>query len=229
MADYLQPTGPTAPDALLPADPGHALLLAQALLDAPRMSNHSHGLWGYHGETEAGRPLSIQSTGIGGPSTAIVVRELRELGAERAVRVGVCIPLDPELRAGEMIVAERALVADGTSAALGARGSVPADDALTERLIEAAGPEARAGTVASTDLYYDGYGCSGSRAATARDLESAALLALGRELGIPVAVILVTGVPSDERMIRAGGIASAALAAGGAQDPSPASGVETRA
>jgi hypothetical protein len=39
----------------------------------------------------------------------------------------------------------------------------------------------------------------------------------------------VTGVPSDERMIRAGGIASAALAAGGAQDPSPASGVETRA
>lgn len=226
MAEYLQPTGPTAPDALLPADPGHALLLAQALLDAPRMSNHNHGLWGYHGETEAGRPLSIQSTGIGGPSTAIVVRELRELGAERAIRVGACIPLDPELRAGDMIVAERALVADGTSAALGARGSVHADDALTEQLVEAAGPEARAGTVASTDLYYDG---SGSHAATARDLESAALLALGRELGIPVAVILVTGASSDERMIRAGGIASAALAAGGAQDPSPASGVETRA
>ena len=43
----LRSTAPVAADALLPGDPGHALTLAQALLDEPRMSNHAHGLWGY--------------------------------------------------------------------------------------------------------------------------------------------------------------------------------------
>jgi len=226
MPVYLQPTAPTAADALLPADPGHALLLAQGLLAAPRMSNHSHGLWGYHGETELGRPLSIQSTGIGGPSAAIVLRELRDLGVERAVRVGACMSLDPGLRLGEVIVAERALVADGTSVALGARGSVPADDALTKRLVYAAGPKARVATVASRDLYYDG---SGSHDASAWDLESAPLLALGRRLGVAVASILVVGSPSDEQTMGAGTIASTALALEAGQDPSRPSGVETPA
>ncbi|MGH2961258.1 MAG: purine-nucleoside phosphorylase, partial [Solirubrobacterales bacterium] len=80
MALYLKPTAPIAPSALLPSDPGTALALAQDLLDEPRMSNHSHGLWGYHGETESGAELTIQSTGIGGPSAAIVLSELTELG-----------------------------------------------------------------------------------------------------------------------------------------------------
>ena len=55
MPEYLSPTAPIAEDAILPSDPAHALLLAQELLEAPLMSNHSHGLWGYHGETAAGR------------------------------------------------------------------------------------------------------------------------------------------------------------------------------
>jgi uridine phosphorylase len=236
MPAFLEPTAPTAADALLPADPAAALLLAQDLLEAPRMSNHSHGLWGYHGETEGGRGLTIQSTGIGGPSAAIVLRELRDLGVERAVRIGACTPLDAELRPGQVIVVERALVADGTSVALGAEGSVTADRTLTKRLIEAA-PGARAATVASTDLFY---GSRPAHPAPATDLESAALLALGDALGLAVAGILVVGDPQpgggggeaehvagpDKGAIRLGRIASAAL---GAQDPSPGSGTESRA
>jgi uridine phosphorylase len=223
MAPYLRPTAPTAPDALLPASPGAALALAQDLLGEPRMSNHSHGLWGYHGETASGRTLTVQSTGIGGPSAAIVLRELRDLGVERAVRIGDCTPLDSGLRPGEVIVVERALVGDGTSAALGARGSVSADAALTRRLVEATGPTARASAVASSDLFYDARPTSGAPVA---DLESAALLALGRALGLAVAAILVVGDPqvgggagaehvaeSPTDQVRLGRIASAALGA----------------
>jgi uridine phosphorylase len=221
---YLQPTAPIAPDALLPSDPGDALLIAQDLLGEPRMSNHSHGLWGYHGETGTGRPLTIQATGIGGPSAAIVLRELNDLGVRRAIRIGACAPLGAGL--GEVIVAERALAGDGTSNALGAGGVVAADRTLTEELRRAAGPAARAGAVASTDLLYEDGDAPGPAAtALGADLESAALLALGARLGLAVAAILVVG--KDDRMaIRLAEIASAALASD--QERSPGSGVATR-
>jgi len=223
---YLKPTAASASDAVLPSDPGHALLLAQNLLGEPRMSNHSHGLWGYHGETEAGRPLTVQSTGIGGPSAAIVLRELHELGVRRAVRIGACTPLQPGLEHGEAIVVTGTRTGDGTSAALGAGGSVSPDPALSDALSEAAGPGARAGLVASTDLFYGGG--PGPAEALAVDLESAALFALGGTLGLAVAALLVVGsAPPDEAMIRLGAIASAALAV--AQVRSPGFGIASRA
>ena len=49
------------------ATPGRALLLAQELLEEPKMSNHARGLWGYSGRTPAGDELTIQATGMGGP------------------------------------------------------------------------------------------------------------------------------------------------------------------
>src|SRR3954449_3167646 len=90
MPHHLRPSTPYAEDALLPGDPGRALALAQQLLTEPRMSNHARGLWGYTGETAAGHALSIQSTGMGGPSAAIVLQELAELGGGRGIRGGTC-------------------------------------------------------------------------------------------------------------------------------------------
>ena len=47
------------------------------LFDAtPRMFNHHRGLWGYTGVALDGEPLTVQSTGMGGPSAAIVLAEL---------------------------------------------------------------------------------------------------------------------------------------------------------
>ena len=86
---------------LLPGDPGRALALAQELLAEPRMFNHNRGLWGYTGAALAdGEPLTIQSTGMGGPSAAIVLEELIVLGARRAIRVGTAGALDAALRTG---------------------------------------------------------------------------------------------------------------------------------
>ena len=63
------------------------------------MFNHNRGLWGYTGAASDGLPLTIQSTGMGGPSAAIVIAELADLGARRLLRVGTCGALDPRARA----------------------------------------------------------------------------------------------------------------------------------
>ena len=78
---HLRPAAALAERVLLPGDPHRALAVAQLLLDQPRMFNHARGLWGYTGTAADGLPLSVQSTGMGGPSAAIVVEELIELGA----------------------------------------------------------------------------------------------------------------------------------------------------
>ena len=118
---HLLPTAELAERALLPDDPGQALALTRVLFDdTPRMFNHHRGLWGYSGIARDGAPLTVQSTGIGGPSAAIVVAELQALGLRRAVRIGRAWALDGGLRAGELVAATAVLAADGASRALGA-------------------------------------------------------------------------------------------------------------
>jgi len=175
---HLHPTADLAERVLLPGDPGRALRLAQALLESPKMFNHHRGLWGYTGQAGDGESLTIQSTGMGGPSAAIVVAELADLGARRFVRVGTCGAIDRSLSLGDLLIVRGALSADGTSRALGADGRVAPSAALLSALLAAAPPGARSGAVVSTDLFYDGP--SGQEQAW----QDGGALALGREGGI---------------------------------------------
>ncbi|HEU4658792.1 MAG TPA: hypothetical protein VFR97_14785 [Capillimicrobium sp.] len=186
---HLRPTADLAPRVLLPGDPGRALQLAQALLDKPLMFNHHRGLWGYTGTAADGEPLTIQSTGMGGPSAAIVVSELADLGARRLVRVGTCGSLRPELRLGALVVATEALAGDGTSRALGAGDRVPADPELTAALRRGA-PDAVAGPVLSTDVFYGGERAAPADA-LAVEMEAAALFQVARTRGLAAACALV--------------------------------------
>ena len=108
-AIHLRPTAALAERVLLPGDPGRALMLAQSLLAEPRMFNHNRGLWGYTGAAGDGEPLTIQATGMGGPSAAIVLSELISLGVRRAIRVGTCGALDASLGLGELLIASEAI------------------------------------------------------------------------------------------------------------------------
>src|SRR5438067_13014184 len=119
------------------------------------MFNHNRGLWGYTGTAADGEPLTIQSTGMGGPSAAIVVEELCELGLEHVVRVGTCGALDGRLALGDLVVVREALATDGASRALGAGERVVADPQLADALAAAAAPAGGDGLVVSTDLFYD--------------------------------------------------------------------------
>ena len=202
-AIHLHPTAPLAERVLLPGDPGRALMLAQSLLAEPRMFNHNRGLWGYSGEAADGRPLTIQATGIGGPSAAIVLSELLALGARRAIRVGTCGALASSLELGELLIARESICADGTSRALGAGERAAADQALTAALVRAA-PEASVGTVVSVDLFYerDGAPSVQARDALAVEMEAAALFALGAAEGVPVACLLAVSDTFDARGAR---------------------------
>ena len=202
QAIHLRPTAELAERVLLPGDPGRALALAQTLLVKPLMFNHHRGLWGYTGPARAdGEPLTIQATGMGGPSAAIVLHELIALGVRRAIRVGTCGALDSALELGELVVARESICADGTSRALGAGERVQADPSLTESLILAA-PAAHAGAVVSVDLFYDDLP-AGAADALAIEMESATLFAVGARAEVPVACVLTVSDTFDARGARA--------------------------
>lgn len=188
---HLHPTAVAARRALLPGDPGRALALAQELLDQPKMFNHNRGLWGYTGTAADGELLTIQATGMGGPSAAIVVEELGQLGVEVVVRIGTCGALDGGCALGDLVAARAVLCADGTSRALGTGERIAGDRRLTDALAARAD---HAALVATTDLFYD---ADEGRArawreqgAVAVEMEAAAVFAAARRRGIRAACLL---------------------------------------
>lgn len=201
-AIHLRPTAPLAERVLLPGDPGRALALAQTLLEEPKMFNHHRGLWGYTGRAPDGELLSIQATGMGGPSAAIVLAELIALGARRAIRVGTCGALVPELDLGALVIGREAICADGTSRALSGGERVSADPQLTE-LLMAHAPEAAVGTVLSVDLFYDEDRRPPRRDALVIEMEAAALFAVGAASGVQVGCVVAVTDSFDEEGKRA--------------------------
>jgi len=193
---HLRPTAALSERVLLPGDPGRALMLAQAILQEPRMFNHHRGLWGYTGTAPDGGSLTIQATGIGGPSAAIVLHELIALGARTAIRVGTCGALAPGLELGALVIASEAICADGASRALGADARAGADGVLTRALAQAA-PQARVGAVLSVDLFYDAGRRPAGGEAIAIEMEAAALFALGARAGVRVGCALVVSDTFD--------------------------------
>lgn len=170
------------------------------------MLNHNRGLWGYTGRAADGELLSVQSTGMGGPSAAIVLEELADLGVTTAVRVGTCGALDGGLAHGDLLVVREAIADDGTSRALGAGERVCADSTLTTALEASTGRSAA--LVASTDVFYERRPERSRRwaldGAVAVEMESATLFRVGELRGVAVGCVLaVTDVRTagdDERL-----------------------------
>ncbi|MDX6715868.1 MAG: uridine phosphorylase [Baekduia sp.] len=190
---HLRPVATLAQRVLLPGDPGRALALAQVVLgDDRKMFNHHRGLWGYTGTAADGAPLTIQSTGMGGPSAAIVLEELAALGVRTAVRVGTARALAGTVALGDLVAATAVHGADGVSRALGASGRRPLDGAVTAHLTQVA---TRAGLIVSTDLFYavddesDGTAWTAD-GALAVDLESAPLAAVAARHGLAFGAIV---------------------------------------
>ncbi|HEV2859143.1 MAG TPA: hypothetical protein VGW80_12155 [Solirubrobacterales bacterium] len=211
MPARLRPTAPIAPDAILVGDPGRALLLAQELLQQPKMSNHARGLWGYSGVTAAGRELTIQSTGMGGPSASVVLGDLAELGVRRAIRIGTCASLGRLGLGGLLVVTEAHAQRGGPS--------LP-DPSLTAGLREAL-VGATSGAVVSLDSLHRPEAELPSMLAEGADMQTAALLQAAQKLGVAAAAILIAAEKSDSGRLRdeeleelakrTGGVAAALL------------------
>lgn len=193
---HLNPAADFHPHVLLPGDPARAMAIATSQLDQPKMFNHRRGLWGYSGLTPTGAGVLVQSTGMGGPSAAIVCEELADLGAKAFIRVGTCGAIHPSVKLGDLVIGATAIGDDGASAALGVEGSIDADPRLTELLIaEASGHSHHAGPIATVDLFYDPTGDERyaklvEAGALAIEMEAAAVFGVGRRRSVPSACLL---------------------------------------
>ena len=154
------------------------------------MSNHARGLWGYSGETARGEHLTIQATGMGGPSAAIVLADLAKLGVRQAVRIGTCRGLG-DTQPGQLLVVGEAVAEGGSAASLGvAQGETVRPDAeLLARLQEEL-PDTSAARIASADVVP----CEAAPAKpgiVAADMQTVAVLAAGARAGVSAAAVLI--------------------------------------
>lgn len=142
---------------------------------------------GYTGTFE-GKPVSVQATGMGCPSAAIVMEELVQLGVKRFLRVGTCGGLQPDLALGDLIVAVSAVASDRTVEKLvNFEPHTPtADFGLVHAAVHAAkesGTSVRVGPIVSSDLFYnpdDGqYARWSERGVLAVEMEAAVLFTIG--------------------------------------------------
>ncbi|MBN8868164.1 MAG: hypothetical protein J0H98_11475 [Solirubrobacterales bacterium] len=193
----MTPIEAAAGDAILVGDPRRAFNLAQELTTQPRMTHQARGLWGYSGTTLDGREITVQSTGSGGPSAVPVIGDLAEQGVGRMIRLGTCLALDPALAVGTVLLVDRVVVADGAGRSLSGSDFLRPDQALFDAF-EGLG---RPATVSSHDLVAryepDGGGSAHPGPAIARDLQTAATLAMCRRLDLPAAALLIVAEDTE--------------------------------
>ena len=98
---------------LLPGDPGRCEKIAAYLDGAYHLvSNREYNIW--CGRL-CGELVTVCSTGIGGPSTAIAVEELYACGADTFIRIGTCGGISLKVQSGDSVIASGAVRQDGTS------------------------------------------------------------------------------------------------------------------
>lgn len=157
--------GDVAPYVFLPGDPGRADLIA-ATWDERRFvaGNREHRT--FTGAT-GGAPVSVTSTGMGGPSTAIAVEELLRVGADTFIRLGTCGVIQKDIACGDLIVNTAAVRHDGASNLyVEDRYPASADHEVTLALIEACEELDLAyhvGLTCSTGSFHCGQGRPGYR------------------------------------------------------------------
>jgi uridine phosphorylase len=185
--------------ALLPGDPFRVPLVAEYLEDAREVA-HKREHRTMLGTFE-GRSVTVTSTGMGCPSTAIAVEELARVGVTSFIRVGSSAALQPGIEPGDLIVSEGAFRNDGTTDMYVPKGypAVP-DVELTlalERAAHVHGPKhglgVHAGINVSDDAFY-----AESQAWTEQmskigllnvEMEASALYVVARQRGLRAGMI----------------------------------------
>jgi len=190
--------GDYADACLLPGDPLRAKYIAETFFDDPVQRNSERGMLGYTGTFE-GKPVSVQATGMGCPSAAIVFEELVQLGVKRLLRVGTCGGLQPDMQLGDLIVAVSAVASDRTVEKLvGFEPHTPtADFALVHSAVHAAkelGKPVRVGPIVSSDLFYNPdegqYERWSARGVLAVEMEASVIFTLGALRKVPAGCLL---------------------------------------
>ena len=98
---------------ILPGDPKRCKKIAEFFDDAKLVGDNREYVT-YTGYLD-GVKISVTSTGIGGPSAAIALEELVNIGAKTFIRVGTCGGIQPDVKGGDIIISTGAVRMEGTS------------------------------------------------------------------------------------------------------------------
>ena len=98
---------------ILPGDPGRCAAIAALFENAHKVAQNRE--YTTYTGTLLGQKVSVCSTGIGGPSAAIAMEELHQLGADTFLRVGTCGGIDLSVCAGDIVIATGAIRYEHTS------------------------------------------------------------------------------------------------------------------
>jgi len=154
--------GDYAPIVLLPGDPNRATRIAERFdggLQGSRQVNANRLMYGYTG-TFRGTPVSVQTTGMGAPSAAIVIEELLMLGVRRLIRVGTCGGIGRGIQLSDLVIASAATPFDGATRTYlhGDPYAPTADFGLVRGLVDSAtahGARHHVGQVCTVDVFYN--------------------------------------------------------------------------
>jgi uridine phosphorylase len=140
----------------LPGDPARAELIAGRFDDARLVASHREFVT-WTGRL-AGEPVSVTSTGIGGPSAAIAMEELTKVGADTFIRVGTSGAMQADITTQTLGVLQAAIRDEGTTLHyLPVEFPAVADLAVTaalQRAAERSGLPVRVGVAQSKDSYF---------------------------------------------------------------------------
>jgi 5'-methylthioadenosine phosphorylase/purine-nucleoside phosphorylase len=152
--------GDYASAVLCPGDPRRAKYIAETFFDPGfRLVNEERGMLGYTG-TFGGKPISVQTTGMGCPSAGIVFEELTQLGVQRLIRVGTCGGLQPGMKMADTVIGLSATCDDSTPLRYADMpGYAPCATwtlvAAAVAASEANGATVHVGPIVSSGLFYD--------------------------------------------------------------------------
>ena len=202
--------GDFAESVLLPGDPLRAKYVAENFFEGAKLVTEERGMLGYTGAYK-GKPVSVQATGMGCPSTAIVTEELARLGARNLIRVGTCGGYHPEMGFGDLVIATAATPDDGTVSSL-TRG-VPYAPAAHFDVVHAAyhaaegvGRRTFVGPIVTSDLFYDPEEepatLWGNLGVLAVEMEAAAIFAIAAMCGVRAGCLLTVSNVIGERSAR---------------------------
>ncbi|MFA4942911.1 MAG: nucleoside phosphorylase [Patescibacteria group bacterium] len=202
--------GDIAPYVLLPGDPGRVLRMAK-LLDSAREISFNREYRVVTGKYK-GMPVTICSTGIGGPSTAIAMEELINLGARTFIRVGSCGACQKNIKIGDVIISDSVIREDHTCLDYVPLQFPGVADRHVLRDLEESATRAKArhhiGPTISSDALYslankDRKTIWSKFGALAQDMETGTVLTLARVKGVSAGSILLVVDMEGEKNIKA--------------------------
>lgn len=195
--------------AVLVGDRGR-VLIAASMLDGAKILNEDRGLTTVTGDWK-GTPVTVSAFGMGAAIAGVVLHELVSIGVRSVVRLGTALAVGgTEL--GDLVVADSALRGEGTSGTYAPAGYPASPDLdLAVALRDRAGRTGRpvqVGMIASYDGFYSELFADTAMVGSATvdverleslgvvglDMESSAVLAIGRALGVRAGVACLASV-----------------------------------